>query len=227
MNRIVSFGSSPILHHPRFNKDDLPFPALIAKKLRVDYVTRAKPLSSNTKITRKILTYEFQQGDIAFVSWTSPSRFEFRTEHGWMGINPATYTVENSFGEHWYTGPGQWEYTIISIALKEILIAQTFLNQSNIPYVFVFDNDEIFESHLYYNPDAYLKSLLAAIKWDQVIKFDGHGFMPWATKSDFEFVIEKLGAVGKPGAAAHIAAADYLIEKSPLLQSRVANPNCG
>jgi len=215
MNRIVSFGSSPILHHPLFNKGDLPFPAIIAKKLDVDYVTRAKPLSSNTKITRKILTYKFQQRDFAFVAWSSPSRFEFRTEHGWMSINPATYKTEDSFGEQWYNGPGQWEYTIISIALKEILIAQTFLNQLNIPYIFVFDNDEILESHLYINPDVYLKSLLTLIDWDKIIKFEGHGFMPWAKSCNFEFVSNNPEIDGKPGSNAHIAAADYLIEKVP------------
>jgi len=214
MNRIVAFGSSPILSHPGFKKGDMPFPEIIANRLTVAYDTKAKPLSSNSKISRKVLTYDFQQGDIALVSWTSTTRFEFRTEHGWTGINPATYRSEHSFGEHWYNGPGQWEYTAISMALKEIIITQNFLKQAGIPFIFLFDHDEIFESHLYNNPDAYITSLIKSIDWEHFIIFDNHGFMPWCRIKEFDFTGTH------PNITAHLAAADYIIEKSPHFASK-------
>lgn len=209
MNRIVSFGSSPLIHHPGLN-DGLPFPNIIAQKLKLDYDCQAKALSSNPKLTRKILCHEFLPDDFALVAWTSTVRFEFRTEHGWAGFNPGTYRLEGSFAKQWYEGPGKWEYTSISIALKEIIIAQNFLKQQNIPYVFIFDNNEIFESHVYNNPDNYIDSLNKAIDWNQVVVFDDtYSMRDWCYKNQFPMTGNHANIEGQ------LAIADYLIEKVP------------
>lgn len=209
MNRMVSFGSSPLIHHPGLN-DGLPFPDIIAQKLKLDYDCQAKPLSSNPKLTRKILSHNFLPDDFALVAWTSATRFEFRTKNGWAGFNPGTYRLEGSFAKQWYEGPGQWEYTAISIVLKEIIIAQTFLKQQNVPYAFIFDNNEIFESHVYNNPDNYINSLNKSIDWSMVVMFDNtYSMKDWCYTKEFPMPGNHAGVEG------HVAIADYLIEKVP------------
>lgn len=211
MGRLISFGSSPLLPHGGFKPTDLTLPGTIASKLAIDHISCAKPISSNNKISRKILSYEYMPGDVVLVAWTSTTRFEFRTEHGWTGINPATYRAEHSFGEHWYNGPGQWEYTAILIALKEILITQTFLKESDIQYIFIFDNNELLNSWLIKNPDTYLSTIIKLIDWDKFINFDGEGFMPWCRTMQFEF------NETHPNPLAHQQAAEYILERSTVV----------
>ena len=139
MNRLIAFGSSPIMAFESI----VPYPKIIADRLGLAYDSQAKPLTSNSKIARKVLTYSNYQSDIVLVSWTSTTRSEFRTEHGWMTTNLNTYRPGSGFEEHWYQGPGQWEYTGVSTALKEIVLVQSFLKLRNIPYVFLFDNNEV------------------------------------------------------------------------------------
>jgi len=214
MNKIVSFGSSPVLHHPAL-QDEVPFPEIISRKLQLQYATTAKALSSNAKITRKILSYDFLPDDFALVVWTSTVRFEFRSEHGWSGFNPGTYKLEGSFASQWYEGPGRWEYTAISIALKEIILAQTFLKQHNIPYTFIFDNNEIFESHVYNNPDNYINSLNKTIDWSQVVMFDNiYSMRDWCYANKFPMTGNHADVKGQ------YAIADHIIKNVPAFASK-------
>lgn len=52
--------------------------ALVAKRLGAEYVCRAIPGGSNSSITRRISSFDFQPDDIALVMWTWPSRFEIQ-----------------------------------------------------------------------------------------------------------------------------------------------------
>jgi len=160
-----------------FNKTVVPYPKIIADQLGIAYDSQAKPLTSNSKIARKVLSYSNYKHDMVLVSWTSTTRSEFRTEHGWMATN--SNTCQSGFEEHWYQGPGKWEYTGVSTALKEIVLVQSFLQSCSIPYVFTFDNNEITHSYLYQHPDEYLGAIIKSINWDRFVLFDGGGFVPW------------------------------------------------
>jgi len=176
MNRLIAFGSSPIM---AFNNTIVPYPKIIANHLGFEYDSQAKPLTSNSKIARKVLTYPHYQNDLVLISWTSTTRSEFRTEHGWMGTNLNTYQTGSGFEEHWYQGPGQWEYTGVSTALKEMVLVQSFLKSRGIPYVFLFDNNEILHSCWYQEPDEYMGAVISSIDQSKILTFEGQGFVPW------------------------------------------------
>ena len=202
MTKLISFGSSPVIGENSFT-------GYLARKLGYDYVDCARPVTSNSKITRKILSYKDYTDCVVVVSWTSTIRHEFRTKEGWLGTSLATYKKNSGlFEDHWFNGPGQWEYTGISTSLKEILIAQTFLLSKKIPYLFVFDMNEIINSHLFENPDDYLGSIIKMINWNQFVLFDNNGFLNWARKNNFD-----LKDASHPGDLAHQNAADYILER--------------
>ena len=143
MSRLIAFGSSPIVYAPspdQLEYKGLTFPWLIAKEFGYEFCNEGKRFNSNSKIARAVVSHVYQPEDVVIVSWTSTMRFEFRTEHGWAGTNRDTLTP-GTFDEHWYQGPGTWEYTSIMTTLKEIILAQNFLIQKQIPYLFVFDNN--------------------------------------------------------------------------------------
>jgi len=205
MTTLISFGSSPVM-----GKNS--FPGIIAQRLGYSHVDRGRASASNSKITRTILNYKNYKNYtdfVAVVAWTSTARYEFRTEHGWNGFNISRYKKDpDSFRDHWFNGPGKWEYTAITTALKEILIAQTFLLSKKIPYLFVFDMNEIIDSYLFTNPDDYLGSMIAMIDWNRFLLFDNNGFKNWAIKNNFEHTDDK-----HPGYQAHKLAADYILER--------------
>ena len=176
MNRLIAFGSSPIM---ALDKTIVPYPKIIADQMGLAYDSQAKPLTSNSKIARKVLTYNDYQNDMVLVSWTTTTRSEFRTEHGWASTNINTYQSGSGFEEHWYQGPGKWEYTGVSTALKEIVLAQSFLQSRDIPYVFLFDNNEVLHSCLYQEPDEYIGAIISSLDRTKIVTFDGGGFVPW------------------------------------------------
>ena len=70
-NRLIAYGSSPIdgteLLGNSGKDKTLAFPAKLARALELDYVCRGKPLSSNSKISRKVLGSEHTDTDFVFV----------------------------------------------------------------------------------------------------------------------------------------------------------------
>jgi hypothetical protein len=171
-----------------FNNTIVPYPKIIANQLSIEYDSQVKPLTSNSKIARKVLSYPNYQNDMVLVSWTSTTRSEFRTEHGWTATNLSTYQPGSGFEEHWYQGPGQWEYTGVSTALKEMVLVQSFLQSRDIPYVFLFDNNEVLHSRLYQEPDAYIGGIISSIDQSKILTFNGQGFVPWCETQGYSRV---------------------------------------
>ena len=202
MTTLVTFGSSPVM-------GKTSFPSIIAQRLGYDHVDCGRPATSNSKITRKILSYKNYTDSVVVAAWSSTVRHEFRTEHGWKGIDIAWYKKGSGlFEDHWFNGPGKWEYTGVSGALKEISMAQTFLLAKQIPYLFVFDMNEIIDSFLFKNPDDYLGSMINMIDWNRFVLFDNNGFKNWARKNNFEFK-----DATHPADSTHQLAADYILER--------------
>ena len=203
MNKLIAFGSSTIMY-------DTAYPSLIAKELNYEYVNRSKPTNSNHKIARQILSYtDYQPGDFVLAEWTSTTRHEFRTNQGWQGSNMATYPRgSGTFEDHYYQqGPGQWEYNGVYTALKEIVLAQTFLQANNINYLFTFFPDEVLSSMLLKTPDEYIGAMLKLIVWNQFVLFDNHGFVEWCRTNNYEFETDG----NHPAPSAHRLGADYIL----------------
>lgn len=204
MSRVIAFGSSPIRGNPGF-------PEIIANHLGREYLDKSKQVSSNSKISRIIVSTEYSPDDFALVAWTSTIRHEFRTEHGWMASNMATYNKgTGSFEDHWYAGPGNWEYTGVSTALKEIILAQTFFKEKQLSYLFTFDNNDVIDSLLISDPDPYIASLVSMINWKQILLFENNGFINWCRKKNYSF------DQGHMSDESHQIAADYIIENFKL-----------
>jgi len=202
MITLIAFGSSPVM-------GKTSFPSIIAQRLGYDHVDCSRPVTSNSKITRKILSYKNYTDSVVVATWTSTVRHEFRTERGWTGLDMARYKKDSGlFEDHWFNGPGKWEYTGVTSALKEILIAQIFLLSKQIPYLFVFDMNEIIDSTLFQEPDDYLGSMIKMIDWNQFVLFDNNGFKNWSIKNNFE-----LKDATHPADRAHHLAADYILER--------------
>jgi hypothetical protein len=197
MTRLVAYGSSPI-------KEDFAFPAQIAQHLDREYVSRVKPLNSNHKLARQILSQTYESSDLVLVDWATTVRHEFRTEHGWMTTSLVD-RPSSEFETVWYQGPGKWEYTPVYSALKEIVLVQTFFKAQGLRYVFTFDYDDIILSTLLTDSDEYIGTLKDMIDWTRVVLFEGHGFLWWAKEK--QFAID--GGHAEP--AAHDCAAEYLL----------------
>lgn len=213
MSRLIAFGSSPISYT---HGGDQTFTSILAEKLGKEYVEVSRRWVSNNKLTRKILTYEFDPNDAVLVCWTNSMRVEFRTEQGWVGLNRDTAAV-GTFEEAWYQGPGRWEYTSISNTLKEMLLAQAFLKDKNLNYLFVSDNNDYFQSFLVANPDPYLSSLIGLLDQTRLLSFDGNqGFLPWAQEQGYQFNSGPNQQRGYPEYLAHVHAAEYIFSKGLL-----------
>jgi hypothetical protein len=201
-SRIIAYGSS-VLYGSELPAGSKSMSAIVAEQLGAEYLCRAKPMSSNTKITRKILSYEdYQSSDFVIVMWTGPNRYEFKTPGGWKGFT--TYSNRDAFITEWFNGPGDLEYTEVMTTLKEMCLAQQFLLANSIPYVFTTDYSTIKDSFTFNNPDPYIASLKRNINWDKFVYFDNQGFIPWAKQNGLEFVGTH------PSTEAHLAGAKFL-----------------
>lgn len=204
-NRLVAYGSSPIDGTELPNRDkSLAFPARVAQALDLDYECRGKPLSSNTKIARKVLSGEYTDQDLVFVMFSAPNRYEFKTEQGWHNFT-SWAEAKTGIVREWLDGPGRLEYTEVYTTLKEIVLVQEFLKKRNLPYVFAFDNNAIRDSYLFNDSDPYIASLKDLIDWNKFQWFNGSGFIDWAKENGFPFTGTHAGV------EAHQSATDYIL----------------
>ena len=197
MSRLVAYGSSPI-------KEAFAFPAQIARHLGREYVNRIKPLNSNHKLARAVLSSAHEPDDLILIDWATTVRQEFRTEHGWMTTSRVD-APKTDFEAAWYQGPGNWEYTPVYSALKEIVLTQSWLTTQGLRYVFTFDYDDVICSTLLTEPDEYIATLKSMIDWNRVVLFEGHGFLHWVEQNQFK----ADGGHAEP--AAHDRATEYLL----------------
>jgi len=212
-SRLISYGSS-VLYGSELPPGSLSMSAIIAQKLGLDYLCRAKPVSSNTKIARKIISYQDYRDDFVLVMWTAPNRYEFRSDHGWRGFT--TFNHRDALLTEWFDGPGGLEYTEVMTTLQAMCLAQQFLVGRNIPYLFTTDYSTVKESYTFNSNDEYIVAMKSLINWDRFIYFDDDGFVPWATKNKFTFVGTH------PSAEAHQAATNILINPTvSIVTSRI------
>lgn len=202
--RLVTYGSSQ-MYGTGLPPGSLTFGQIIADQLGVEYVCRAKPLVSNDKITRTIMSQEYSN-DFIIIMWTTGTRYEFKTADGWR-----TYTTQTrgeGFVREWYNGPASHEHTEIITLLKNIILTQQFLTAKNLPHLMPLDCDELRTSQLFNNPDTYISELKSLINWDSFVFFGDTGFAAWARDNNFAFTNDH------PSTQAHKTAAEYLLEKN-------------
>ena len=60
-----------------------------------------------------------------------------------------------------------------------MVLVQSFLQSRDIPYVFLFDNNEVLHSCWYREPDEYIGAMISSLNQTKIVTFDGEGFVPW------------------------------------------------
>jgi hypothetical protein len=217
MNKFIGVGSSPLM-------ESTSYAGVIAQQLGMEYISLSRPVNTNQKICRKILSYpDYQPGDFVLIEWTSTIRYEFRTEHGWTNTNPNSYKKgTGSFEEYFYEkGPGQWEYSGIHAALKEMIVTQQFLKSNRINYLYTFFHDDITQSVLWNNSSCeYLNTLKQLIDQDKIVTFDGHGADHWFRSNHCEYSDKT-----HPAPSAHRQIAQYMLDSCEILKKLSAACN--
>ena len=206
ISKILSFGAS-ITCGGGAGGPDYAWSANIAKILDKHYLCLAAPGSSNTTIARTMITADPESDCLVLAMWTSPTRDEFCENDTWTHIGPAD--PQTGFVKDWYRGPGQWATTEIVTTLKEIFIAQAYLQSRNIAYLFSVDNNEIYHDYSSSHSMIYAHKLKSLIDWSKFVFFDSEGFIPWARKNNFGVSRDQ-----HPDSAAHQCASDYILTHS-------------
>lgn len=146
----------------------------------------------------------------------------------------ASQTGIKDFAKTFYKHVGDSEYYELWSSLKEILFLQLYLEQKNIPYLFL-PADNTFYQHPNYirQHDEYLESLYNQIDWQKWFFFEP-GFKFSETKEPrgfYQWAIENKYPIGTthPLEQAHTAAANLIKDKfnelvtKPLEQNKVRN----
>lgn len=204
-SRVISFGAS-ITYGSELPDPSNTWSSIIAKKLTASYLCLAKPAAANASIAREILSFDSYSNDVVLVMWTSATRYEFRTANGWENISP--WSDQKGFVKEWYRGPGDYEYTEVATTLRDILLAKQFLDSIEIPYLFVFDNNELRTSYTWEHCDSYIAAMANMLPWENMLWFNDTGFLEWCRDNNYPFINTH------PGTEAHAAAADYILANS-------------
>lgn len=140
----------------------------------------------------------------------------------------------SSFAKCWFEHVGDNEYYELWSSLKEILFLQMYLEQKNIPYLFLPADNHFFQHPNYFRQkDEYIDALYNQINWNKWFFFESstkfnetiepRGFYQWAVENKYP-----IGAT-HPLEEAHAVAAELLEEKfnelvtKPLEQSSIGN----
>lgn len=143
-------------------------------------------------------------------------------------------TGVEEFARAFYKHVGNSEYYELYSSLKEILFMQYYLEQNQIPYLFLPADNHFFDHPNYYRrKDEVIDSLYKNINWDKWFFFES-GVNPNETKEPrgfYQWAVENKYPIGTthPLEEAHLAAANLLKEKfnelvkKPLEQNSIRN----
>jgi hypothetical protein len=218
--KIKSFGCSFIFGSdladdgrdgPYATYSRLTWPALLAKKLDLDYVCYARPGAGNMRIMERVLSQAASgEKDLFIIGWTWIDRFDYTdTQDTWKTILPVDTTKEAEF----YYRNLHSQYRDKLMTLTCIRTVVDTLNQKQIPFVMTFMDDLIFENKWHTTPavtDAqeHVRPYLT--------QFEDLTFLDWSRKNKYP-VSETL----HPLEPAHAAAANYMLAK---IQKSLSKP---
>jgi len=180
----------------------LTWPALIAKRLNLNYCCLAQPGQGNFKIYCDILANSDTNEDSVFlINWTWIDRFDYiDSNECWQTLRPAN---ENQLQKFYYQNLHSQMRDMIQNATY-ILAAADHLNDLKIPYIMTYMDDLLFET---VNPAWHNPKYMLSLQHKMVTmlkKFQGLNFLEWANLNGFT-VSERW----HPLEEAHYNAADY------------------
>jgi len=217
MTKLKSFGCSFIYGSELSGTDtiyqasDLTWPALIAKKLNIDYECYAWPGQGNFKIYCDILANSlFNDDSVYVINWTWIDRHDYvDSQEQWNTLRPAQ---ENQLQEFYYKNLHSQLQDMISNA-SWIVSAAEHLKSLNCNFVMTYmDHNLLMPIDPDWHDPRYLEVLQHKLK-HLLVDFDGLNFLDWSRKNRYP-----VSSQWHPLETAHEAAADYWL---PYIQIQV------
>jgi len=194
------------------NPQEEAWPALVAKEIHYTCNNAGEPGVSNDYIVRKtIQAVGNEKPHLAIIAWTSAGRIEFGDQHGvydiWPGCDNKMFKADTS-------GKLDYRHDLIRYVtlynneeyeycrwLSQVILLQSFLKQSNVPYYFIntFDNQKRNEQYMSNNA-GYIKQ----IDTSRFIGWPNKGIVEWAYGAEH-------GPGGHPLANGHERIADTVL----------------
>jgi hypothetical protein len=195
-----------------FKSSTLTWPALIAKKLNLEYECFALAGQGNFKIYCDILANSYIHDDSVYIiNWTWIDRFDYidSTSETWNTLRPAQ---ENATQDFYYRNlHSQLQDMIVNASW--ISAAAEHLNSLNRPFIMTYMDHNLLTpiDPSRHNP-RYLEVLQNKLN-KILVNFDDKNFLEWSRAHNFP-----VSATWHPLEAAHRAAADHWL---PQIQSLV------
>jgi hypothetical protein len=181
---------------------NLTWPALISKKLNLNYECYARPGIGNFKIYTDILANSAaQEPSVVVVNWTWIDRFDYIDyQNSWQTLRPSE---ENALQKFYYQNLHSQMQDMIADATYIVAAAQ-HLQELQIPFVMTYMDHLLFETvdPSWHNP-KYVESLQRKLS-GILTNFDGMNFLDWGRANNYA-----VSDTWHPLEAAHTAAAEY------------------
>ena len=181
----------------------LTWPALMAKKIGLNYACYARPGSGNLRILESVLSHAATgEKDLFVIGWTWIDRFDYTTtQDEWKTILPVDTTA---LAKTYYKDLHS-QYRDKLTTLLQIRIAIDALNQSQIPFIMTYMDDLIFESK--WHTTSAVTSLQEFVQ-PYMTTFEGNTFLDWARTKKYE-----ISPTLHPLEPAHVAAAEFMLKQ--------------
>jgi hypothetical protein len=209
MTNLKSFGCS-FIYGSELQDTALPsqstWPALIAKKLNLEYKCHAWPGQGNFKIYCDILARSYLDDDSFYViNWTWIDRFDYiNSREQWNTLRP---TQENELQDFYYRNLHSQFSDMISSA-SYIVSAAEHLQSLRRPFVMTYmDYNLLTTINSNWQNTKLLEVLQKKLK-DILVNFDGQNFLDWSRTHCYP-----VSDTWHPLEQAHRAAADYWLPK--------------
>lgn len=182
----------------------LTWPALVAKKLNVNYHCYARPGAGNLRILEQVLTQAAtNEQDFFVIGWSWIDRFDYRdiATETWKTVLP----VETDERAEFYYRNFHSEYVDKFKTLTYIRTAIDVLEQKQIPFLMTYMDPLMFDRTWHATPAV-------TDAQDRVrpymTEFDSHTFLDWSRQNGFE-----ISPTLHPLEAAHQAASELILPK--------------
>jgi len=180
----------------------LTWPALISKKLNLNYECYAQPGSGNFKIYCNILAKSYKNdGSIYLINWSWIDRFDYVDSNDyWQTLRPSELSSLEKF---YYRNLHSQLADMISNA-SYIVSAAEHLKSLNCPYIMTYMDYNLLEpiDPNWHDP-RYLEVLQEKLS-KLLNNFDGRNFLDWCVKNNYQ-----ISSNWHPLENAHAAAAEY------------------
>jgi hypothetical protein len=193
--------SSPSVH---------AWPSIIATQLSVEYQCFASAGSGNLQILDRVLTHAAIEDatTVYVIGWSWSDRFDYvatdpdsRWRDDWRTVCPV---ATGKTAENYYRNLHSELRDKLS-TLIHINTAIDVLHKKNIPFIMTYMDDLIFDRQ--WHAPLSVRFLQDCVR-PHLHDFDGKTFLDWSRNNGFE-----ISATQHPLRPAHVAAADYMLEK--------------